>query len=357
MGATVIADTDYRAFVEPDGGILIFSFHKSHEKNTWPRSDRWRMTAADRIEDTIRRIGRDCVCIEDGILQLADGANGTELSDARFYAEQQLAALRRPVPLAELPKTTTIVDPGFDNWQWRGFESQDDMRARFEWLLKSSGIKTDSDRTIRVDQNIDLLLSLDRFAPCHDAWPRTRMPSDHAVTPLEAPLSGPAQHDRMHALPIDGLRNLFLVVRADHQDPPGDDYETSSPDPIVTDGLGALKCYWHYYFPYSSVHESWPDDHANIERQINHKGTSFDPGAVLLQMPQVAGQVVVDLWREGAGDDARVVSLEKMASNFNKSSPDSSEWKTARLAMACDVVTARPDPYDCEHEDESEGPR
>ncbi len=344
MSATVITDTDYRAFVEPDGDLLIFSFEQTYEKNTWPRTPRWQMACADRISGTIRSIGQACACIEDGIVQLADDMNQTTLSDAHYFAERQLAALRDPVKLVGLPETTTIVDPNFESWQWRGYESRDEMKRRFDGLLESAGIRTERDRTVRVDQSIDLLLRLDRLAQgCHGAWPKEPMPSDHSLEALGSPDKGVATHDRMEAFRVSEAPSLFIIMHSDAFDPHADDPDIEldrlPTPPIITDSLGALKNYWKNYFPLSALHESWPDDLAELTQSLRSDPTPANTSGITLHRPRDPKSIPMELWRECAGDGLDEIPLPQVLQHFADA-----PWKAEQLAKACDVSIGSPDP-------------
>jgi hypothetical protein len=344
MGSTVITDTDFRAFVEPSGDLLIFSFEQSYEKNTWPRTPRWGMIGADRIDGMMQRIGQNCAHIEDGIVQLADGMNQTEQSDALYFAERQLAALRDPIQLIHLPETTTIVDPNFDNWRWRGFESRDEMRSRFDELLKAYSIRSERDRTVHVERSIDLLLRLDGLGQgCHDAWPKKRMPSNHGLAALGKPDKGTPIYERMEAFNIAEAPNLFLVQHLDAIDPHNDDPDIELDRiptlPIIMDSLGALKNYWKNYFPLSALHESWPDDLAELTQSLRSDPTPANTSGITLHRPRDPKSIPMELWRECAGDGLDEIRLPQVLQHFADA-----PWKAEQLAKACDVSIGSPDP-------------
>lgn len=340
MGSTVITDTDYQAFVEPNGNVLIFSFLDVYESDSWSQVGRWRMTHAGRVDDTLQRIGHDCARIEDGSLQIAD-RNRTEHSDARVFAEQRLAALRSPVSVIELPETTTIGILSFDSWHYK-HDSMHDMRREYALLLDSTGLRTESDRTVRVDQNIDLLLRFDELAlRCHDAWPDKRMPPIHRVTPLGPELPGKS-HDSSETriLRIEDAPMLMLTTHSDNR------------RASIKSERDVLKEFWTTDFPVAARHQSWRADFDAVMQMLN-SDSRISAASLVLHKPVQIGWKINEgcvLWRRLVGDDRDEITMQEVVQQFGAVS-----LQTERLAGAC-VLSIEP-PDQRERDDESYGPR
>jgi hypothetical protein len=359
LSETFITDTDFRAFVEPSGNVLLFSFEKVHELRPWPPTERWKMVHAGRIHDAIRHIGRRCADIEDGAIRLDNPTrigsrmNLSAMQDSRFFAEKQLAALRRPVPVIALPETVTITDRSNDVWQWSDFGSPTEMRRQFDrqfdHLLEASGTRTEDGWTVRVDQNIDLLLQLDEFAwGWHDAWPDTRMPSEHGVTPYGAPIFDANAAPEMSVTKIDGFQDLFLV---EHNDSPFFENIPSSPLKIMN-GPGTIRNYWNNYFPSAAGYQLWTEDLRHIKSRLSPSNSAIPvaPSAINLTKPKDAPSSVMDLWRNCAGDRDEIL-LADAIKNLMEISWNNAEWKMEHLAKFCGVGIEPPDLSIVEDED------
>ncbi len=345
MSATIITDTDYQAFIDPNGNTLIFSFEEIHELKPWPPALKWRMVHAGRIDDTIRHIGRRCADIEDdairlGAKRLGDRMNLSATPDSQFFAEKQLAALRRQLPLITLPETVTVTDRSDDLWQWSDFDSPIDMRRQFMrqfgHLMESAGIRTDDGWTVRVDQNIDLLLKLDDFAwGWHDAWPDKRMSSDSGVTPLGAAIyygRGDNRPPEMSVMKIDGFQDLFLI---EHIDSPF--YPDISCSPLkIRNGSGTIRDYWNNHFPSAALHHSWGEDLRQIRRRLSpsNTDTAASINTITITKPHDAPSSVMDIWRECAGDNDEI-RLADAVRILNEISWNNAEWKTEHLVKFC----------------------
>lgn len=355
MSATIITDTDYQAFIDPNGNTLIFSFEEIHELKPWPPALKWRMVHAGRIDDTIRHIGRRCADIEDGAKRLGDRMNLSATPDSQFFAEKQLAALRRQLPLITLPETVTVTDRSDDLWQWSDFDSPIDMRRQFMrqfgHLMESAGIRTDDGWTVRVDQNIDLLLKLDDFAwGWHDAWPDKRMSSDSGVTPLGAAIYGHGANrpPEMSVMKIDGFQDLFLI---EHIDSPF--YPDISCSPLkIRNGSGTIRDYWNNHFPSTAGYQLWTEDLRHIKSRLSPSNSAIPvaPSAINLTKPKDAPSSVMDLWRNCAGDRDEIL-LADAIKNLMEISWNNAEWKMEHLAKFCGVGIEPPDLSIVEDED------
>ncbi len=215
MSAKLITDTQHQAFVDDNGIPVIFSFEHQHEAGR-AHTTEWRMVHAGRTGDTIRHIAHSCALIEDdtiGIDIKDDSATDINQSDAHYFAERQMAALRRSVPIIKLPKQTIISPPAFDLWEWCGFSSRKDLEDCFNKLLTDHG--ADFSRAVHVASKIDLLLKLDRFpGRCHSAWPTKPMDAEDSLIPLDDARTKESVHRNEIMTRIDQEPEFVVAVDA-----------------------------------------------------------------------------------------------------------------------------------------------
>lgn len=216
MSAKFITDTQYQAFVDDNGIPVIFSFEHQHEAGR-AHTTECRMVHAGRIGDTIRHIARTCALIEDGELIgidiVDDSATDINQSDAHYFAERQMAALRRPVPVVKLPKLAIISPPVFGSWEWCGFSSRQDMEHCFNKLLADHGVGIN--REIHVASKINLLLELDKFpGRCHSVWPTKPMDTEDFCIPLDGAQIKESGHRNEIMTRIDQEPEFVVAVDA-----------------------------------------------------------------------------------------------------------------------------------------------
>lgn len=257
MSATIIADTYYRAFVDDNGIPVIFSFEQQREAGR-AHTIQWRMVHAGRTGDTIRHIAHSCALIEEGELIgidiVDDSATDINQSDAHYFAERQMAALRRSVPIIKLPKQTVISSPSFDLWEWRGFTSRQDLESRFSKLLMDHGVSIGEQ--VHVASKIGLLLELDKFpGKCHAAWP---------TRPIDAESS---------CIPIDGARikeNTLrdeIMIRIDREPEFLVSVDASNGNARVGTEIDMRQDFWTRTFLLTAL-DNWQSRHDTMEKML-----------------------------------------------------------------------------------------
>ena len=340
MSTPVITDFDHQAFVDPIGNTVIFSFEKSFAKDAGPKTARWCLTHAGRVGETIKHIGQTCALIEEGVIELDPAMNWT----TEFYADRQLNAIKTPCLLAELPQTTTIVDPDFDSWplQKHKYESKDAMREDFAKLLDAHGVR-EPNRTIRVDRNIDLLLALDRLdRNCHSAWPKDRALSGHSVVPFKDPLPGRSGYRDAKIIRIDAVPDLMLVTGS------------GAESPWINTEREIRKDYWFNTFPVTACHESWIDGFDSIRGMMASDERIPASSVVLRRLPDEERIGYTgkdwrgnDVWDKHLGPERDEITMQEIVDLFG----DGPQVGMLARSSSVSVVPPKPD------EDEDYGPR
>lgn len=316
MGSYVMRDAALRAVVLPEGGHVILSYTYGHDKNTYPHENRWHLTHVGDVQSTLRHIGSTCASIEDGLTHISNGYCDNQGSKAALmYAQGMLAALAQPVPLAQLPPTTTLSSPYENLWMIARdkFGSREEMMAAYKATLQHWGVPPGS--SIATTENIPLLLQLDRFSgPCHDAWPKSPQAATEKVSLPEAQPSPtvPAELP-IEAVPVrDAPYRLFLM---EHRDGTR----------ALLDALSARKRFWTEVFPSIALQANWEDAFERFSAMLDGKGRAVDSWAITIGKPSdQAPECDRALWRSIYGlprglksnEGSLAVLLDAMGSHY-----------------------------------------
>lgn len=219
MGATITTNKRAGAFRKPDGTVIYVLFEQTYEKNCYPHTPNWNVTAFGPSKDVLQRIFQHASSCEGGMLQSRAGTIRPEtyietwkqhLSKPQeiFDTEIELSigeSYRSPIPLSSVEEIRTLMDS-------RGFG------AHFGQIEASS-------LQVSLHADIDLLLAL--YGQSAPLFPWRALGHVHCSNRL---------------LAVEPVRNVkagsMPVVRA---------YRLDAHDVVVSINGSALRCAgWDY---------------------------------------------------------------------------------------------------------------
>ena len=340
MGSYILKKTAYQVAVRPDGRLLVFTFSNGYDKNTYPHTERWNLACVGDPEKTLRHIGVVCANLEDGITQVPGKTTALE------WAEQQIKALLKPIPVISLPDEVTLREPSFGIWMAFGDHFDDEKHARqsFDGLLQQWGKKV-GDTLYPVSgpaSTADFLMQLDKFSRrCHNAWPERPdmsigLDRQLAMEVLEAPemqeMLG-AQMDQhgaaasaMTAYSIEGMPNIAIWSSA-----------ASASGWAIGSKLQMMQHYWQNVFPAQALRADWQEGYRDLLRQVDETEPVAQDTITLSQPGIHAHPASQADWVDLYGESQRTGCLDVVANRF------SGHVIGEMLLHSCEVAHFSPD--------------